>query len=138
MMISPGRTRRATMAVELLFVLPVLLICLLGIIEFSMVLSVRFQLLAASEQGARVGAQGGNDDEIRATVRRVLGNGRVADAQTYIDRIAADPNDPAAGRDRVQVCVVLNPAHVVPDLLVWAGIGFRNQNLTACTVMNLE
>ncbi len=130
--------RRATLAVELLFALPVLLILVVGMIEFSMVLSVRFQLLTASQQGARVAAQGGSDDEVKTTVKNALGTGRVADAEVFIDRSAEDPQNPQNGRARVQVCVVVNAGHVVPDLLVWAGIGFRNINLTGCTVMNLE
>ena len=119
------RERRASMVVELILVLPILLILLFGMIEIGTIMAVRFQLLAASQQGARVAAQGGSDDEVEAAATQVLGTGNVANAvQVVTNRLPDDPNNPGNGRQRVQVFVVLNAGQVVPELLSWAGIEF--------------
>ncbi len=133
-----GGDRRATMAVELLFVLPILMIALVAMIEFSLLLTARAELLSASRAGARVAAQGGNDDEVKTMVKQMLGDGRLGDAQVIVERVPADPLRPLDGRDRVQVVVHVPAPHVVPDLLGWAGISFRDQELAASTVMNQE
>jgi len=138
--LQPARRRRgAVLAAELLIVLPILLIFVAGMIEFSMILSARWELLAASEQGARVASQGGSDDDVKATVQKALGTGQLSqNAQVFVDRTPAVPGDPANNRDRVQVCVQVSAGKIVPDILVWAGISLGSQNLVGCSVMNQE
>jgi len=75
-----GKPRRATLIVELLLVLPIMLIFVFSMIEFSLVFAAREQLAAASRAGARVAAQGGSREEIRETIREILGKGRLGHA----------------------------------------------------------
>jgi Flp pilus assembly protein TadG len=126
------------MAVELLLVLPILLIFLIGMLEFSMLLTVRQQLLAASREAARAAAQGADDDEVRETVKRVLGSGRIGDAEVNVQRISSRSQNPGASRDRIEVTVRVPTTHVVPDLLGWVGVTFAGQDMVAGAVMNRE
>jgi Flp pilus assembly protein TadG len=57
MTIAPANRRRGHVVVELMIALPVLLLLLLGTIEFSLLLSTRQQVLFAAQQGALVAAQ---------------------------------------------------------------------------------
>ena len=130
--------RRGTMAAEMLLVLPIMLALLAGMFEFGLLLHCREQMLAASRAGARVAAQGGNETEVKKTVKRILGTGRLGDAEVGIERVPEDPEQPTEGRDRVVVCVHVETTHVVPDLLAWIGISFRGEELVAATIMNQE
>jgi len=140
----PGRGRRATVALELVLVLPVLLILLLAMIEFGMLLTARQELLAASREGARAASHGGGDRrkvnrEVRETVRDALGKGRLADADVDIHwsdqgRRGRRRN----GRERVEVVVHVGATHVVPNLLGWAGFSIEKERLEAATVMAVE
>jgi Flp pilus assembly protein TadG len=133
-----GHRRRGSLAVELVLILPILLIFLLGMFEFSLLLSARQQLLAASREGARVAAQGADDQEVRLTVKRVLGKGSMGNAEVGVRRIAGETETLGAGRDRVEVVVRIPATRVVPDLLGWAGIKFAGHDLVAGAVMNRE
>jgi hypothetical protein len=133
-----GRRRGGHLAVELLLVLPILMAFLLGMMEFSLILAARQSLLAASREGARVAAHGGTDDEVRATVKRVLGTGRLGDSKVCICSLQEDPQHPNDGRDRVEVRVCVPTTYIVPDMLRWIGISFRDQDMVACTVMLKE
>jgi hypothetical protein len=130
--------RRGTLAVELVLILPILLIFLVGMLEFSMLLTARQQLLAASREGARVAAQGADDHEVRLTVKRVLGNGSIGNAEVNVRRISDDGLDQGAGRDRIEVVVRIPTTRVVPDLLGWAGVTFAGHDMVAGAVMNRE
>jgi hypothetical protein len=111
----------------------------MGVVEFSMMLTVRQQFLAASREAARVAARGANDQEVTDTAKRALGSGRVAQvAQVSIQRVPEDPNNPAAGRDRVEVVVHAPTTAVVPNFLAWVGVNMNNHEMIAGTVMNKE
>jgi Flp pilus assembly protein TadG len=125
--------------VELILVLPILLLLLLGMFEFSLLLTAREHLLLASREGARTAARGGNDREVAATVERTLGTGRLAAAAgVEVQRFDHHPELPFAGRQPVAVRVHVSVTQVVPDLLRWAGISFRHHELLATTVMEQE
>jgi Flp pilus assembly protein TadG len=131
--------RRGHLAFELLLVLPLLLAFVMGVVEFSMMLTVRQQLLAASREAARAAAQGADDQEVQDTVKRSLGSGRVAQAaQVSIRHVPEDPNNPTAGRDRVEVVVHTPTTAVVPNFLAWVGVNMNNREMVAGTVMNKE
>jgi TadE-like protein len=140
----PGRPcqnrgcRRGFLAVELLLVLPILLALFLGMMQFSLILAARQSLLAASREGARVASHGATQEEVEATVKRVLGTGKLGDARVRLNAVHEDPLHPLDGRDRVEVCVCVPTTHVVPDMLRWIGISFRDQDLVAGTVMLRE
>jgi hypothetical protein len=120
-------------------VLPLLLVFVMGVVEFGMMLTVRQQLLAASRDGARIAARGGNDQEVQDTVKRALGSGRLANAaRTNVWRKADDPNNPMAGRERIEVVVHTPTTAVVPNFLAWVGVNMNNRELVAGTVMSKE
>lgn len=113
---------------------PILVGFLLGTIEMSIAFYSRQQLLNASREGARVAARGGSAAEVQLTVKRVLGSGPLGDAQLTVVQM---PESPGNGREAVQVCLKVATDHVVPNLLPWL-IDFEGEELTACTVMNVE
>jgi hypothetical protein len=70
--------------VELLLVLPIMLMFVFSMIEFSLVFAAREHMAAACRAGARVAAQGGSREEIHATIRELLGKGRLGDANIEV------------------------------------------------------
>jgi hypothetical protein len=140
---SARPARRGVVVIELLLVLPILLIALLGMIEFGMILTAEDELLTACREGARVASHGGCDrreieEEVRHTVKRVLGKGRLGEACVEINWLPEDPERPKKGRDRVEVAVHVEATRVVPNLLAWAGFSLGKRRLAAATVMNVE
>jgi hypothetical protein len=153
--LSPAaHSRDAYLAIELVLILPIFLIFLFDMIEFSLVLTARQQLLSASRAGARIAAQGGNQDEIVAEVRRTLGRGRLADAEVDVfrgredvlreDRDSDDDSEQddrrfwRPSRERVAVTAHVPVTHIIPDSLAWVGLSFRHHQLKATTVLNVE
>jgi hypothetical protein len=127
--------------VELLFVFPILLGLLLAMIEFSMLLFSRQQLVAASREGARTAALGGDLVDVRDTVRRCLGEGRLGDADVSMTDVAGQPLSMAQAvpsGEPVEVWVRLPANHAVPDLLRIVGFSIRDEEIVARTVMRRE
>jgi hypothetical protein len=159
-----ARGRRGVVVIELLLVAPLLLIILLGTIEFALLLVARAQLVSACREGARVASHGGGDRdelqaEVRETVQRALGHGslghhaKVAITWHKEDLKSAQAEDhkqdhqpehkqehkhPRFGRDRVEVVVQVPAARVVPNFLAWAGFSIAARELSSRMVMNLE
>lgn len=134
----PGR-RRGSLAIELLLMLPIPMALLGAMVEFSLMLTARQHILAASREGARVAAHGGTDEEVKATVKRVLGEDTsLGEAEVEIRRIEEDPANAAIARDRVEVKVQIPVGKVTPDLLAYVGLSLRDQELVAVTIMNQE
>jgi hypothetical protein len=136
-----GRPRRGILAFELLLVLPILLIVVLAAVQFSLTLHARQQLVAASREGCRVAALGGDLGEIERTIRLTLGNGRLADADIELTDEAGKPI--SAGMtipsgDSVAVWLRLPTIHVVPDLLRFMGYSIQKDEMVARTVMRRE
>lgn len=128
---QPGTgKRRGSAVVELIVVMPVLVIFLLGTIEFSMLLTARQQLLAAAREGARVGSRGGNVSEIQTQVDNVLGY----QASTTVNPILASPPNT---RDGIEVLVMVQTTSLVPNLLPFI-LDLNGQMLTGRAVMILE
>jgi hypothetical protein len=132
------RSRRGYLAVELLLVLPLFLLFLAGMIEFSLLLMARQELLVASREGARVASHGADCAETIAVVRRCLGKGSLHHANVDIRHFDEDRCLPNGDRDRVQVVVHIASTKVTPDYLAMFGITFCNKRLAAGTVMCME
>lgn len=67
------RWRRGSATVEMAVVMPLLIMIVLGIIEFGWVISVRQTLIHAAREGARTAAlPGSTEDQTRAQVDRYL------------------------------------------------------------------
>ena len=136
-----GRPRRGILAFELLLVLPILLIVVLAAVQFSLTLYARQQLVAASREGCRVAALGGNLSEVESTIRRTLGNGRLADADIELTDETGKPLSDGMilpSGESVAVWLRLPTVHVVPDLLRFIGYSIQTDEMVARTLMRRE
>ena len=132
-----GSRRTGSLAVQLLFVLPILLTFFFGMIEFSMLLIVRQQLLTASREGARVAAIGGTTDDVQQATQLFLGTGSLS--QATVTSVLTDANGfPLHTGDPVLVSVSIPATAAVPDLLAFIGFSISNENLVAQSVMRKE
>jgi hypothetical protein len=134
------------MLAELVLVFPILMMFMLGIIQFAMLTDIRTQLLGASREGARVASSDGYrhkadaEKEVKATVHRVLGNGRLSKfAKINVTWTQDLPPDKTAGEpDWVEVEVDVRAGCVIPDVLGWLGFTLGNKRLVAATTMKQE
>ena len=141
-----GRRRGILMTAELLFVVPVLMMLMLGVIQYHMMIETRIELLNDSRAGARGAVSGGFankpqvEDEVKALVRRALGDGRLSKAAKVHVTWSQDlPPDKTAGEpDWVQVAVEVRARSVIPDVLGWLGFALGNKKLVAATTMKQE
>ena len=117
--------------------LPVLLAFLLGMLEFSMLLIVRQELLTASREGARVAAQGGGAADVEQAARVFLGTGSLSRANV-VSVLTDDTGTPLPSGSPVAVTVSIPASQAVPDLLAFVGLSIRNETLAAQTVMRKE
>ncbi len=135
------QTRRGILTFELLLVLPILLIVVLAAVQFSLTLYARQQLVAASREGCRVAALGGNLSEVEGTIRRTLGNGRLADVDIELTDETGKPLSDGMilpSGDSVAVWLRLPTVHVVPNLLRFIGYSIQTDEMVARTVMRRE
>lgn len=126
---------------ELLLLLPVLLVLILAAVEFGMLLHARQQLIAASREGCRVAAVGGNQEDVAEMARQVLGPGRLGDAEIQIALADGTPVPSPAEiptGEAVAVWVRLPARYAVPDLLRFIGYSLRDDQIVARTVMRRE
>ena len=135
--IGCGTGRSGSFTLELLFVLPILMALLLGTIEFSMFGLARQQVVAASREGARAAALGGNAQDVQQAAAMFLGNGALANATVQATLTDARGNPVASGQP-VAVTVSIPANEAVPDLLPFIGFSIQNETITAQTVMRKE
>jgi hypothetical protein len=129
------------MTFELMLVFPIAMAFFLAMIEFSMILTARQQLLAASREGARVAAIGADHEEVAITIRRYLGEGPLGDSElTMTDAEGSVLSTSLAVRsgEPVEVWLRVPTGHVVPDLLRFIGYSIKDDELVARTVMRRE
>jgi Flp pilus assembly protein TadG len=123
--------------IELLFALPILLAVLLAVVEFSLILVARQQLVTASREGARVAAQGGTVADVVQAVQQFLGTGTLSGAA--VSAVLTDDNGvPLPSGSPVAVTVSLPLTQVAPDLLRFVGFSINGQTLATQTVMRKE
>jgi Flp pilus assembly protein TadG len=120
-------------AVEMLFVLPIVLVLIVAMVEFSMILSIDQQLAVASREGARVAAQGGSASEAEAAARLVLGGGSVGQQSVVTSQLTAVSGDPVLVR-----VAIADASTVVPNLLRFAGFSIKDKPLVGATAMRRE
>ena len=126
---------------ELLLLLPVLLVLVLAAVEFGMLLQARQQLVAASREGGRVAAVGGTHQDVEELTRRVLGSGRLGDAEiqlTFEDGTPLLPGQTVPTGAAVAVWIRLPARHAVPDLLRFIGYSLKDDEIVGRTVMRRE
>jgi Flp pilus assembly protein TadG len=121
----------------MLLVLPLLLVVLLGTVEFALWLAGQQQTTLASREGARVAATGGSADDVNAAVGLVLGPARLQQA-TVTSTLTNSSGNPAQPGDPVSVQVQLPATAVAPDLLIFVGLSIGDKFLVSQTVMRKE
>lgn len=131
------RPRTGSLTMELLLVLPILMVLVLAMLEFSLIFVARQQLTAASREGARVAAIGGTAPEVQAAVRTFLGQGTLA-AATVTSVLLDSKGEPLPSGAPVQVVVTLPTAQAVPNLLAPFGFSLADDVLYARTIMRKE
>jgi hypothetical protein len=132
-----GKPRTGSLALELLLVLPVFLALLLGMIEFSLLLSARQDVLSASRQGVRVAALGGTETEVRAAVNLVLGPAFASVANIEVT-LTDSSGEPILPGEPVQVTVELPADSAAPDLLRFIGFSLEGEAIVGRAVMLKE
>jgi hypothetical protein len=131
---SKVKPRRAALAMELLFALPILLAVLLATVEFSVFLSARQQVTTAAREAARVAALGGAAEDVRVIVDRFLGP-----SVARVDLAITDElGEPLPAGEPVTVVVSVPTARMVPELLGFIGFSLRGTDIAARAVMRKE
>lgn len=133
--------RRGSMTFELILIFPIALAFFLAMVEFSMIITARQQLLAASREGARVASIGADLPEVETTIKRCLGTGVLSDAEITMTNGNGDEISTSLtvhSGEPVEVWLRLPTAHAVPDMLRFIGYSIRNDELVARTVMRRE
>jgi hypothetical protein len=118
--------RRATLSLELLLVLPILLLILGATVVFGMMLVAQQVLVTASREGARAAAIGGCP-EAEPAAMKVL-SGKLAGATVT----CADDGT------NVTVTVSIPASEAIPNLLIGFDACLDQTTLTATTVMLKE
>lgn len=96
-MFTPSRDRGAT-AVEFALVLPVLLLLVIGILEFGRAYHVQTTLSNAARDGVRVMAL---QDSTTAAKTRVIASASTLDLDTSMITVAVEPSGPCSGAGSV-------------------------------------
>jgi hypothetical protein len=114
-----------------------LLALLLVGIELAMYVSASQRLAAASAHGARVAAQGGDEEDVERAIRQALGGGSLGRAR--IKTVVRDEHGQflEAG-DSVEVVVEVPVKEVGPSFLAMIGIDWSGEALSSRTVMRKE
>jgi Flp pilus assembly protein TadG len=133
------KSHKGASAVEFAIVLPLLIVLIFGIIEFSVALYDKAMITNASREGARAGIVFSDprigDDEIRSVVNNYCGShlitfGGPTGITTTIEREGANSGDSLTVRVAYQYTFLILPSFVA-DLT--GGI-----NMAAETVMRME
>jgi hypothetical protein len=125
--------RRASLTIEILLLLPIVLLVIWAMVEISMMIATNERLNEASIQGCRVASRGGNREEIEHAVREVLGHGRLSRA--HIEAHCEDEHGrPLASGETVCVVVSIPAREAVIGPLCFSG----THHLVGRTVMRKE
>lgn len=112
-------------SIEVILVLPMFMLLLLGLCEFSLLMSARGTVVDAARAGARYATlHGVNDEEISDEVRRSLSGplGKYVRVDSQVGEFSGD---------EVLVRVRVPMAAASPDLLWPIGYSIRNRELVA-------
>lgn len=136
-----GTSRRASVTIEALLVLPVLLIVAAGGVELGMLLSTRHQLWGACREIGRLAACGHDRARLEAVLTHYLGDARSAHAELVLvdktGRTVAQPSEIPAG-ETITVMLRLPASCAAPDLLRLVGFSLHGQVIEAQTVWRRE
>lgn len=135
------RRRGAVLTVEMLFILPLLIIVLLGIAEFSFMLLGMQAIAASANVGAREASlPSATDATVEAAVNDALAGWAFQGKQetkTFVNGVDVDVTTAVTG-DNTQVSVILKTTHAVPDMLNFIGLSVAGQEIRATFVTRRE
>ena len=122
----------AILSMELVLVLPIFMLVLFSVVEFSMLSTARTRLTDASRHGARMLCiSDRSPEDVRSEVRRILGRQLAREAEIVI----RDSKQPG---EIVNVSVRIPMANASPDLLWMTGFSVRDRYLAAVSPMVRE
>jgi len=126
------RRRRGSLVLELIFVLPILLVLLLGLFEFTLLFFARGEVVEACRAGARKASlAGATAEDVEDEVRNCL-PARLRE----VAEIGVDPG--LFTGDPVIVAVRAPMSAVSPDLLWPIGYSLQGQSIVSETRMTKE
>ncbi len=128
--------RGAILSMELVLVLPIFLLLIFSIVEFSMLMSAQTRVANAAQNGARMLSICGMpsvsaEAEVRTRVEQLLGPSL---AQQCV--ITVDPGTYASDLGHVHVQVPMRNA--CPDLLWMTGFSVANRSINCDAAMAME
>lgn len=126
------QNRRGVLSMELVLTLPILLILLFGLLEFSLLFFARGDVVDASRAGVRAARlHGATQESVEDEVRYSLGARLASQAQVHTT---------LGGKtgDEVSVTVRVPMAAAAPDLLWIAGYSLKGRELLCETRMVKE
>ncbi len=126
----------AILSMELVLVLPIFLLLIFSIVEFSMLMSAQTRVANAAQNGARLLSVCGMpsvaaETEVKSRVEQLLGE---ALAKQCV--ITIDPGDYASDLGHVYVQVPMRNA--CPDLLWMTGFSVSNRSINCDAAMAME
>ncbi|QDT34789.1 TadE/TadG family type IV pilus assembly protein [Thalassoglobus polymorphus] len=129
---NQNRSRRGFVSLEVVLVLPMFMVLLLGLCEFSLLFTAQGQVVESARAGARIATLHGVDDviveeEVRKTLSRSLGT--YARVESQLGKYSGD---------EVIVQVRVPMASVTPDLLWPIGYSVRGREVIAVARMRKE
>ncbi len=127
----------AMLSMELLLVLPVLLILLAALVEFSLIWSANSKVKAASQLGCRVATLPATHPDVAEQVIREKVN-ETLDKSSLVENHELEFVLGAYTGDKVSVRVRVPMKAVAPDLLSFVGLGLEDRVIVATTVMRKE
>jgi len=126
----------AILSMELVLVLPIFLLLVFSIVEFSMLMSAQTRVANAAQNGARMLSMCGMpsaavEAEVKARVEQLLGPALASQST-----ITIDPGDYASDLGRVSVRIPMKNA--CPDLLWMTGFSVANRSIQCDAAMAME
>jgi hypothetical protein len=130
-----GCARRvgAILTTELLFILPILMMLLIGLLEIVFLINAETKVTLASREGARVAALGGSEADVLTALTAVLGANVIA----YTEFEVVYPNVAQTTGNPVQVTVAV-PAKVLVPFLVFGRVDPETLAIRGQTTMIIE
>jgi len=109
--------------VETALVLPLVLLLLLGVVQFGIILSGEIAVSSAAREGARLAAVGATDAEISVKVQNMLHNSPLLEAVS----VHIEPQGARSFGQPVTVTVEAGTDVIVPFFDLFLGESFRHE-----------
>jgi len=139
-----GRKRRGQTLIEFALVLPILLLVLLGIIEFGWLISRTYTVGNATREGARYAALGKTSTETKTRVRQNATSVAIVDADIALEYFnstwqAWPADNTGTGKNGVPVDSQIRVTVSTPHSSLTGFFSFlRDRKITQSTVMRRE